>query len=112
VTSESPRGADIVGDAGCTLSRDVGGRTLNDSDLLTMIASCLAIGVSAGWIAARYVGMHGTEFWSAVALSVLGALLGPVVLAILSLGTSGSGTNIVAAAAGAILVLVIADPSA
>jgi len=85
---------------------------LSDANPLTMIASCLAIGVSAGWIAACKVGMHGTAFWSAVALSVLGALAGPVVLTLLSLGASGTGSNIVAAAAGAILVLVVADPSA
>ena len=85
---------------------------LSDSNPLTTATSCLAIGASAGWIAARNVGMHGTELWSAVALGVLGALVGPVVLAFLSLGASGSGTSIIAPAAGAIFVLVIADPSA
>ena len=63
-------------------------------------------------MAARNVGMHGTDFLSAVALGVLGALVGSVVLTLLSLGTSGSGTSIVAAAGGAKLVLVSAYSSA
>ncbi len=85
---------------------------LSDSNVLATAAICLTIGSSAGWIAARNVGMHGTDFWSAVTLGVLGALVGPVVLMLLSLGTSGSGTSIVAAVGGAILVLVSAYPSA
>ena len=55
--------------------------------------------------------MRGTEFWSAVALGVLGALIGPAILAVLSLGASGSTANIAAAGAGAIVVLVAAHRS-
>jgi uncharacterized membrane protein YeaQ/YmgE (transglycosylase-associated protein family) len=103
-------GWDAVGRLAAALHDDVSGATASGADLPAAIAICLAIGASAGWIAARRAGRHGTELWGAVALGVLGALAGPVVLTVLGLGADGPGTNILGAAAGAGLVLPVANP--